>query len=153
MDERPLLTARQVGERLSVGVRTVWRLVQRGELPAPQLRLNRKVVRWTAESVDAYLARFPAPAIAAALPDPGLPKDLVTFSAAARRLGQAVVTAAAIRRWAAAGLLPRWRVGDRAYVSWADVLALVQLEPAAAPQEPAPGPCSRRDRAAARAGL
>jgi excisionase family DNA binding protein len=45
-----LLTAKQVGELLSVSTRTVWRMLERGELPPP-IRTNRKLVRWHQTSV------------------------------------------------------------------------------------------------------
>jgi excisionase family DNA binding protein len=50
-----LLTARQVADRLSVSVRTVWRLVARGDFPKP-IRVNCRLVRWKAEEVDRYIA-------------------------------------------------------------------------------------------------
>jgi len=50
-----LLSAQQVAERLSISVRTVQRMVQRGELPPP-IRYNRKLIRWPAVEIDAYLA-------------------------------------------------------------------------------------------------
>jgi len=44
-DPPVLLTAAEVARRLHVTVRTVYRLVARGEFPAP-IRLGRKVARW-----------------------------------------------------------------------------------------------------------
>jgi len=49
------LSALQVAVRLSISVRTVTRMVKRGELPPP-IRYNRKLVRWPASEIDAYLA-------------------------------------------------------------------------------------------------
>lgn len=49
-----LLTTRQVAFRLSVSVRTIWRLVKTGKLPQP-VRYNRKLVRWHAADIDRYL--------------------------------------------------------------------------------------------------
>lgn len=43
VDERPLLTARQVAERLHVHVNTVKRLIAKGELPAYRLGPRRDV--------------------------------------------------------------------------------------------------------------
>jgi excisionase family DNA binding protein len=49
-----LLTSQQVAERLAVSVRTLWRLVARGDFPPP-IRYNRKLVRWKTDEVDRYL--------------------------------------------------------------------------------------------------
>jgi len=55
--EPDLLTSRQVAERLSMSVRTVWRLVASGKFPAP-IRYNRKLVRWKADEVARHLERL-----------------------------------------------------------------------------------------------
>jgi predicted DNA-binding transcriptional regulator AlpA len=47
------LDARGVARLLSIGVRTLWRMVAQGKLPQP-IRLNRKLVRWN----YAELAQF-----------------------------------------------------------------------------------------------
>jgi predicted DNA-binding transcriptional regulator AlpA len=47
------LDARGVARLLSIGVRTLWRMVAQGKLPQP-IRLNRKMVRWN----YAELAQF-----------------------------------------------------------------------------------------------
>src|SRR5690242_3130030 len=46
-DELPpdLLTAQEVARRLSIGVRTLYRLVRAGRVPPP-MRFNRKLIRW-----------------------------------------------------------------------------------------------------------
>jgi excisionase family DNA binding protein len=49
-----LLTSQQVADRLSVSVRTLWRLVARGIVPQP-IRYNRKLVRWKAADLDHYI--------------------------------------------------------------------------------------------------
>jgi excisionase family DNA binding protein len=49
-----LLTAQQVANRLSVSVRTVYRLMDRGVLPRP-VRYNRKLVRWKSSDIDRYI--------------------------------------------------------------------------------------------------
>jgi len=49
-----LLSARQVAQRLSISVRTVWRLLERKELPPP-VRYNRKLVRWRAMDIEQYV--------------------------------------------------------------------------------------------------
>jgi excisionase family DNA binding protein len=51
---KDLLTAQQVAHRLSVSVRTVWRLLERNELPQP-VRYNRKLVRWRAMDIERYV--------------------------------------------------------------------------------------------------
>lgn len=45
MADVTLLTVRQVADLLGVHVRSVWRLSQTGEIPAP-IRLSERVVRW-----------------------------------------------------------------------------------------------------------
>ncbi len=49
-----LLTSRQVASRLSVSVRTLWRLVAAGKFPQP-IRYNRKLVRWKDADVCRYI--------------------------------------------------------------------------------------------------
>ncbi len=49
-----LLTAQQVAHRLSISVRTVWRMLERSELPQP-IRYNRKLVRWRTRDIDQYV--------------------------------------------------------------------------------------------------
>ena len=55
-----LLTAQEVARRLSIGVRTLYRLVQSGALPRP-LRFNRKLVRWRTADIDRYLEHYTDP--------------------------------------------------------------------------------------------
>jgi excisionase family DNA binding protein len=56
--ERPagpeLMTSQQVAEKLSVSVRTLWRLVAAGKFPQP-VRYNRKLVRWKTADVTRYI--------------------------------------------------------------------------------------------------
>jgi predicted DNA-binding transcriptional regulator AlpA len=55
-DQPPdLLTSRQVADRLSVSVRTLWRKLARGTVPAP-IRYNRKLVRWRTTDIEHYIA-------------------------------------------------------------------------------------------------
>lgn len=49
-----LLTSQQVASRLSMSVRTLWRLVAAGKFPQP-IRYNRKLVRWKAIEVRQYI--------------------------------------------------------------------------------------------------
>jgi excisionase family DNA binding protein len=51
-----LLTAQEVARRLSIGVRTLYRLVRAGRVPPP-LRFNRKLVRWRACDIDRLVGR------------------------------------------------------------------------------------------------
>jgi excisionase family DNA binding protein len=44
------LTAREVADRLRIGLRTVWRWTKLGALPAP-LRLGTRIVRWRAADI------------------------------------------------------------------------------------------------------
>jgi len=52
-----LLTARQVAALIGVDVRTVWRMAQTGDIPAP-IRLSQRVVRWRLADLDAHLANL-----------------------------------------------------------------------------------------------
>ena len=54
-----LLTSRQVARRLSISIRTVWRMTARGELPAP-IRFNRKLVRWKAAEITRHVQAMPS---------------------------------------------------------------------------------------------
>ncbi len=56
---RDLLTAQQVAGRLSISVRTLYRLLARGALPRP-VRYNRKLVRWKSSDIDHYVASLSA---------------------------------------------------------------------------------------------
>src|SRR5580692_1614137 len=53
--EPALLTSQHVADLLSVSVRTLWRMVERGQFPAPA-RFNRKLVRFSHSSVHRWLA-------------------------------------------------------------------------------------------------
>lgn len=55
--ERPvqdLLSSDEVAGRLSISVRTLWRMVKSGRFPQP-IRYNRKLVRWKAVDVARYI--------------------------------------------------------------------------------------------------
>ncbi len=52
--DRDLLTPQEVADRLSVGVRTLWRMVERGEVPQP-IRFNRKLIRWRLCDIADYV--------------------------------------------------------------------------------------------------
>ena len=54
-----LLTAKDVARRLSIGVRTLWRLVAQGKFPQP-IRYTRKLVRWKTADVDRYIQSLSA---------------------------------------------------------------------------------------------
>ena len=56
---KDLLTAQDVARRLSIGVRTLWRLVAQGKLPQP-IRYTRKLVRWRAMDIDRYIQSLSA---------------------------------------------------------------------------------------------
>ena len=53
-----LLTSQQVANRLAISLRTVWRLVRAGKLPQP-VRFNRKLVRFKAADIAAYVRDLP----------------------------------------------------------------------------------------------
>ena len=52
--EEKMLTVLQVADLLVVSERTIWRLVERGEMPQP-LRINRKLVRWKASAIAKWM--------------------------------------------------------------------------------------------------
>lgn len=54
--EVTLLTVRQVAELLGVHARSVWRMAQTGEIPAP-IRLSERVVRWRLSDLRNHLDR------------------------------------------------------------------------------------------------
>jgi excisionase family DNA binding protein len=51
---KDLLTGRDVADRLSISIRTLQRMVARGQFPRP-IRFSRKWVRWKRSEVDSYL--------------------------------------------------------------------------------------------------
>lgn len=52
--EERWLVSGEVAARLALSVRTLWRMVQQGQFPAP-IRYNRKLVRWPQTVVDVWL--------------------------------------------------------------------------------------------------
>ncbi|MFQ3650571.1 MAG: helix-turn-helix domain-containing protein [Gemmataceae bacterium] len=52
-----LLTSREVARRLSISVRTLFRLVRAGKFPEP-VRYNRRLVRWKSEAVTLYIQQL-----------------------------------------------------------------------------------------------
>jgi excisionase family DNA binding protein len=52
-DDR-LLRPCEVAAVLNVSVRTIWRMLERGEIPEP-IRYNRKIVRFTHSSITAHI--------------------------------------------------------------------------------------------------
>jgi excisionase family DNA binding protein len=60
-EPRPvLIPAREVARRLSIAVRTLYRLVQRGQMPRP-IRFNRKLVLWRTDQIELYLKKLEGP--------------------------------------------------------------------------------------------
>lgn len=51
-----VVSVREVAELLGVNARTVWRMAQRGEIPAP-IRLGERVVRWRLSDLREHLDR------------------------------------------------------------------------------------------------
>jgi excisionase family DNA binding protein len=51
---KDLLTSRDVAARLSISVRTLYRMMARGQFPRP-IRLSRKWVRWRRSDVEGYV--------------------------------------------------------------------------------------------------
>lgn len=61
MADVTLLTVAQVANLLGVHARSVWRLAQTGDLPAP-IRLSERVVRWRLSDLREHLDRKAASA-------------------------------------------------------------------------------------------
>ena len=55
---KDLLTAQEVARRLSIGVRTLYRMAGSGVVPRP-VRFNRKLIRWRAADIERYLRELP----------------------------------------------------------------------------------------------
>ncbi len=55
-----LLTSDQAAAMTSTSVRTIWRMVERGQFPAP-MRYNRRLVRWVRRDIEAWLDRQTVP--------------------------------------------------------------------------------------------
>ncbi|HZL35890.1 MAG TPA: helix-turn-helix domain-containing protein [Tepidisphaeraceae bacterium] len=58
--ERPPATAGLIGieawcDALGLGRRTVWRWLSEGKIPAPDVRIGEKVVRWRAERIEEWI--------------------------------------------------------------------------------------------------
>ncbi len=51
-----VINVREVAELLGVNARTVWRMSQRGEIPAP-IRLGHRVIRWRLSDLREHLDR------------------------------------------------------------------------------------------------
>ena len=51
-----VINVREVAELLGVNVRTIWRLSQRGEIPAP-IRLGSRILRWRLADLREHLDR------------------------------------------------------------------------------------------------
>lgn len=60
-----VINVREVAELLGVNARTIWRMAQRGEIPAP-IRLGDRVVRWRLSDLREHLDRKAAAAVGAA---------------------------------------------------------------------------------------
>jgi predicted DNA-binding transcriptional regulator AlpA len=54
---KDLLTPREVAGRMSIGMRTLWRMVELKRFPQP-VRFTRKLVRWKARDVEAYINKL-----------------------------------------------------------------------------------------------
>ena len=50
----PLMSTEDVAQRLSISVKTLWRMRTAGEFPAP-LTIGRRLKRWRPEDVEAYI--------------------------------------------------------------------------------------------------
>lgn len=56
MADVALVTVREVAELLGVNARTVWRMAQTGDIPAP-IRFGERVVRWRLSDLREHLDR------------------------------------------------------------------------------------------------
>lgn len=55
-DDRPLLSAAEVAERLNIGTRTVWKMLKAGDIPSIKVGQLRRV---RPADLDAYVAQPP----------------------------------------------------------------------------------------------
>ena len=56
MADVAVVSVREVAELLGVNPRTVWRMAQTGEIPAP-IRLGERIVRWQLSDLREHLDR------------------------------------------------------------------------------------------------
>ena len=56
MADVAVVSVREVAELLGVNPRTVWRMAQTGEIPAP-IRLGERIVRWRLSDLRGHLDR------------------------------------------------------------------------------------------------
>jgi excisionase family DNA binding protein len=56
MADVAVVSVREVAELLGVNVRTVWRMAQTGDIPAP-IRLSERIVRWRLSDLRQHLDR------------------------------------------------------------------------------------------------
>lgn len=56
MADVAVVSVREVAELLGVNPRTVWRMAQTGEIPAP-IRLGERIVRWRLSDLREHLDR------------------------------------------------------------------------------------------------
>lgn len=56
MADVAIVSVREVAELLGVNPRTVWRMAQTGDIPAP-IRLSERVVRWRLSDLREHLDR------------------------------------------------------------------------------------------------
>jgi excisionase family DNA binding protein len=56
MADVALIDVREVAELLGVNARTVWRMAQTGDIPAP-IRLSERIVRWRLSDLREHLDR------------------------------------------------------------------------------------------------
>jgi len=52
----PMLTVDDLAELLRLAPRTVWRMIGTGQLPPPDLRIGKRVVRWRRDGIDNWIA-------------------------------------------------------------------------------------------------
>ena len=52
-----LLAPAEVASRLGIAVRTLWRGISLGTIPAPSVRLSRKIVRWREDDINNFIRK------------------------------------------------------------------------------------------------
>jgi predicted DNA-binding transcriptional regulator AlpA len=121
-----LLSSADIAVMLRISPRTLWRLIAAGLFPDADVRLNRKLVRWTAASVQAWIDRTaasgPADPDAPVKSCQEAPADLIVPKRAARSLG---VSVSSVYRYVSRGLLRGFLTGSLLRVSEANVNALL----------------------------
>lgn len=144
MNDYEMIDSDQVAHVLGCSKRTVWRMLEAGELPAP-IRFNRKVVRWCAATLRAWMQEKgarPLPSVKVPPPSPPRPapapaegeetKRLLTAKQLARMLQ---LSSSGVYRVAKRLGLQKRAVGQGYAVTDAQLRELMKLRVLPAPKD------------------